>query len=295
MEHILLVEDEPTNRAILATHLRQAGYTVDEAFDGQAALEMLTANTQYAIVVTDRRMPRMDGLQLFANMKMHKALDQIPVIMQTAATAPEEVVEGIKAGVYYYLAKPYQEETLLTLVKAAIRERRKNEVFESRFQRQREALGKVVKGEFEISTPEEAQNISFLLGGLFPRPELAVTGLFELLLNAVEHGNLGIGLEGKAKLLASSQWEETIHRRLTRPENNDKKVTIQFTQAADRLEVLITDQGPGFDWRPFLEIEPSRATQANGRGIAKANLLSFDRLTYLGKGNQVQVVTRLAA
>ena len=48
----------------------------------------------------------------------------IPVVMQTAASAPEEVLEGIKAGVYYYLTKPYEEEMLLSIVNSALRDAR---------------------------------------------------------------------------------------------------------------------------------------------------------------------------
>lgn len=69
-------------------------------------------------------------------------------------------------------------------------------------------------------------------------------------------------------------------------------MSVRFEQNASRLEVQITDDGVGFDWRPYMEIEPSRATQANGRGIAKANQLSFDQLSYAGKGNQVLAVTK---
>src|SRR5262249_13472562 len=146
--------------------------------------------------------------------------------MQTGANSPEEVVEGIRAGVYYYLTKPYQEETLLNLVQAAIRERKNHELFEARLAKQREALGSFVKGEFHIRTLEEAQNIAFLLGSLFPRPELAASGLYELLLNAIEHGMLGIGYETKGKLLAAEDWDAEIARRLNLPENAVKKVRV---------------------------------------------------------------------
>lgn len=45
------------------------------------------------------------------------------------------------------------------------------------------------------------------------------------------------------------------------------------------------------NWLPFLELEPSRATQSNGRGIAKAALLSFDRVEFIGNGNTVKITT----
>lgn len=294
MGRILLVEDEPTNMMILSTFLRDAGFIVDEVQDGQEAWDLLKQDRAYDLLITDRIMPRMDGLVLSRNMKADVLLRNIPIIMQTAATAPEEVSEGINAGVYYYLTKPYEEQTLMALTRAALRDRQTASQFEERLSRQREALGKFIRGEFHIQTPEEAENLAFLLGSLFPRPELAVTGLYELLLNAIEHGNLGMGYEEKKRLSGSvGAWEQEIAARLALPENAHKKAIVQFAHNPNQLMVSIMDEGAGFDWRPFMEIEPSRATHATGRGIAKANMISFDRVLYSGKGNQVQVICNL--
>jgi CheY-like chemotaxis protein len=289
MEQILLVEDEAVNRFLIGTCLRKAGYEVEEAEDGRQALERLRRKSDYALVVTDRRMPHMDGLELARHMQADPLLRHVPVLMETGSDQPDEVVEGIAAGVYYYLTKPFKEETLLRLVKAGINERRRHEWFEQRAQRHKEALGTFVTGEFHIRTPEEAQNIAFLLGNLFPRPVLAVSGLYELLLNAIEHGNLGIGYEGKGKLLAESRWEKEIADRLKAPPYAARKVVLHYAQDDAKIQVSIQDEGAGFDWRPYMEIEPSRATQSNGRGIAKANLLSFDALIFKGNGNQVEI------
>lgn len=292
MHRILLIEDETTSRAIIGTQLRNVGYTVDEADDGKTAWETLQEIPDYSVVVTDRRMPNMDGVRLCQLMKAAPSLRHIPVILQTAANSPDEVEEGIRSGAYYYLAKPFREETLLALVKSAIRDRRKEETLVANLSKQRNALHSFDNGIFYIRTLEEARNLAFLLAELFPRPDVASAGLFEFLINAIEHGNLGIGLEEKNRLLWESQWEDEVWRRLERPENAAKRVKVEFTQRETQLEVTITDEGAGFDWRPFLEIEPSRATDVNGRGIAIANLLGFDRLSYLGAGNKVHIITR---
>ena len=136
---------------------------------------------------------------------------------------------------------------------------------------------------------EDAQNVALLIGGLFDKSEAAATGLYELLVNAIEHGNFGIGFELKAELLAAGTWEEEILRRASLPENAGKVATVTLKRVENALEIEIADQGPGFNWRPFLLIEPSRATRSNGRGIAKANLLAFDSLAYKAPGNVVVI------
>ncbi len=289
---ILLVEDEPANSAILSAYLENAGYTVDEAIDGVEAWEMLEQNPgRYRLIVTDKRMPNMNGLELAARIKADRRFSNIPVIMQTGDSSQEEFLKGIKAGVYYYLSKPYDETTLLALVRSAAIERDRKEIFERRISSQQNALTNLARGEFFVQFPEEAQNTAFLLGSIFPRPELAVSGLYELILNGIEHGNLGIGYEKKGILLSEGRLENEIDRLINMTENKNKKVFICFEKFSNRLEVTITDDGQGFDWQPYLEIEPSRATHGNGRGIAKANLLGFDDVKYLGTGNQVKITS----
>lgn len=56
--------------------------------------------------------------------------------------------------------------------------------------------------------------------------------------------------------------------------------------------VTISDEGDGFDWRPYLEIDPAQATDTHGRGIALARMLSFDDLWYTGTGSQVTGIVR---
>jgi len=244
------------------------------------------------LIITDRMMPKMDGLELCAKMKRDSNLHHLPVIMQTAAATPQNIAEGIQAGVYYYLTKPYQEQALLSLVRSALREHQQYRLFNDRFTKQNTMFDHFTKGSFKFSTPEQAQDLALLLGGVFPRPELAVTGMYEMMLNAVEHGMLEIGFEAKEKLLREKQWENEIEKRLSLPENNSKDVTVEFTQTPKQLQVTITDPGKGFDWQNYLTIEPARATKANGRGIAKANLLSFDKVSFNNNGNSVELISR---
>lgn len=106
-----------------------------------------------------------------------------------------------------------------------------------------------------------------------------------MLINAIEHGNLGIGYSTKTSLMKTGIWEQEVLRRQNLPQNQRKKAEVFFRRKADRIELTISDQGEGFDWEKYLEISPSRARDMHGRGIALAKMLSFDDISYEGPGN----------
>jgi len=64
-------------------------------------------------------------------------------------------------------------------------------------------------------------------------------------------------------------------------------VEVWFERRSEEVTITIKDQGPGFDWRRYLEMSPDLAFQTHGRGIAMARALCFDGLDYLGVGNEV--------
>ena len=140
---------------------------------------------------------------------------------------------------------------------------------------------------FRIRTPQEAIDLAPAIAQVFPEPERVKAGIVELLNNAIEHGNLEIGFERKAELVESGRFFRELKQRLAQPEYADRSVEVVFSRRDDRCCLVITDQGKGFDWEPFLDIQPARAASATGRGIARARLISFDKLIYCKSGNQV--------
>lgn len=143
---------------------------------------------------------------------------------------------------------------------------------------------------FIVRTMKEAELLAQQLAQWCPNPSKALIGLSELLFNAVEHGNLGISYKEKSLLNETGQWDEEIDRRLNLPENSHKTVTVQMWQMTNEIYFLIQDQGDGFDWQPFMHIDPARQLHSHGRGIAWANTVSFSHLEYLGTGNAVIAV-----
>lgn len=117
---ILIVDDDELNRKILEEILSDAGFDTVSAEDGVVALEKLEAYPDITVVLLDRMMPRMDGMEVMQRINEHPQWKHKAVIMQTAAGKPQEVIEGSSTGVYYYLTKPFNEQIVLSIVRAAI-------------------------------------------------------------------------------------------------------------------------------------------------------------------------------
>jgi DNA-binding response OmpR family regulator len=284
---ILSVDDDPLNRDILTEYLSEGGYNVIEADDGDTALKLLNEVEGIDAIVLDRMMPRLNGMEVLKAVKADTRFDGIPVIMQSAATARDQILQGIKAGVYYYLTKPYEDQMLLAIVGTALQDAATKRRLREEVSQHRRVLGLMEQSRFRFRTLEEARNLAFLIANCFPEPEAVVYGLNELLINAVEHGNLGITYGEKTELILDGRLFDEIDRRLRLAENQGKWAYLSFEATENQLRVRIKDQGRGFDWRHYLEISPDRATHPHGRGIATSKRMSFTSVEYLGCGNEV--------
>lgn len=286
---VLIVDDDRFNREILFEFLDGEGYELVTAADGNEALAALAVpGDVYDAVLLDRMMPGLDGMEVLRRMKATQSLRWLPVIMQTAAAAKDQVVEGIEAGAFYYLTKPFGMEILRSLVRSAVESSLAQRRLQAAVEEHRVLIGMMNSASFAVRTPAEARQLAVLVANAAPDPEQAVLGLSELLLNGIEHGNLGLAYADKSRLCEEGTWETEVARRLSMPEYSRRMVTLEFRRNGGGVDIVITDEGDGFDWHPYLELDPARAFHAHGRGIALARKLSFESIEYLGKGNQVQ-------
>jgi len=115
---VLVVDDYQTMVRILRNLLKQIGFTdVDDASDGQAALEKLRAK-KYGLVISDWNMAPMTGYELLQQVRADAELNALPFIMVTAEAKTENVVAAKKAGVNNYIVKPFNAETLRSKISA---------------------------------------------------------------------------------------------------------------------------------------------------------------------------------
>ena len=292
---ILVVDDEALNIEIILGMLEGENYQFDVARDGVEAWELLESNPEaYDVVLLDRMMPRMDGMEVLRRVKNHDQLRHIPIILQTAMDSRQNFVEGIRAGAFYYLVKPYDGEVLVSVVRTAVRDSQQYKSIRESMRETTRTLGLMHGGSFRFRTLAEARALATLLAGACPNPDGVAMGLAELMINAVEHGNLGITYAEKSALNEAGRWEAEVEHRLLLEGLSSRRVEVEFTREADAIRITITDQGPGFDWDNYLTLSPERALDNHGRGIAMAKLLSFSELEYHGRGNQVAVTILLA-
>ena len=117
MNTILVVDDEPNYLIVLSELLKEEGFEVITAEKGEDGLKIVK-DTDLDLVITDMRMPGMDGLELLKAVKKYN--NELPVIMITAFGEVEKAVVAMKAGAYNYLAKPFNNDELLLNIRKAI-------------------------------------------------------------------------------------------------------------------------------------------------------------------------------
>lgn len=109
---ILVVEDSATQAERLCLLLEGAGYEVDVAPDGEAALAKIKSQTP-DLVISDVVMPQMDGYELCRAIRSSDEMRQLPIVLLTSQSGPEDIIRGLESGADNFIVKPFEDEDLL--------------------------------------------------------------------------------------------------------------------------------------------------------------------------------------
>ena len=120
MHSILAVDDSASMRQMVAFTLKNAGFTVVEAVDGQDAWEKANSR-DFHLVLTDQNMPRMDGITLVKQLRAMHAFAATPMLILTTESSDEMKAKGKAAGATGWLVKPFDPAKLLDVVKRVIK------------------------------------------------------------------------------------------------------------------------------------------------------------------------------
>jgi len=289
---VLIVEDDLASLSFLEMILKKEGFDYRTAENGADGFEVFK---EYLpdIVLTDVNMDLMTGLELLEKVKKEKP-DTI-VILLTAYTSEENVMVAMKYGANNYFKKPVLKNTFLSVLRkyANIVQTQNYDKEISSFQ---------TRHNFNMQFPSSIDIIpsivNFLLketnGILSQEKQLDVRlGLSELLLNAVEHGNLEITFDEKDHAIQNDTLQDLYLERLSNPALSQRKVDVSYTMNMDSCEWVITDQGSGFDAKALPDpVAEDGLLRMHGRGIFICKF-QFDTMEYIGCGNQVKVSKKI--
>ncbi|GJL65242.1 MAG: two-component system response regulator [Nitrospirales bacterium] len=288
-ERILIVDDEESILDAMAEAIRLLDLTVITAKNGDDAWEKFEKERP-DVVVTDVRMPQRDGFMLTTQIKASRP--SCPVIVVTGYGSEQAAVAALKAGASDYLVKPFQVSELRSAVDRACSL--------LRAQWADEYVMAIVD---DITSHLVINNIPEMLGSVVNLVIRSMTGclsdqqllsiriaLHELLMNAIEHGNLHITPEEKIHALMNDQYEQLLQVRRDDPQYNQRRVRLFYTHNVHmgKVNMRIVDDGDGFEWETVLgrDIHTLPQTARSGRGIFLVQTLVPD-VMYHGKGNEV--------
>jgi chemosensory pili system protein ChpA (sensor histidine kinase/response regulator) len=118
--NLLIVDDSINVRRFLALTLERAGYRVEQAQDGQEALEQLEQGLTVKAIICDVEMPRLDGYEFLAKLKANPTLKHIPIAMLTSRSGEKHRQWAMQLGAAAFFPKPYNEQTLLRTLKTMV-------------------------------------------------------------------------------------------------------------------------------------------------------------------------------
>ncbi len=281
--HILIV-DRSSLKDRYIDFLSDQDYQFTTADSGEQAWQLLSNEPdKYDVILIDNDLSDIKAEVLIDKMQHHAELYSTVVLLTNTA-------EKLDIGAQYYINKPIEQETLISILSTAIR----HQISYKHRVKNKIALGLLQQAEFQLKTIHEAHALASYLSDIYPDPQKVITGLTELMINAVEHGNLAIDYDEKNQLTKQGKLSQEIERRQALPEYKDKYVNVSFQLTETMIEITIEDQGKGFNWQQYMEFDSERLLEPHGRGIAIANKLSFCEVEYIGGiGNKVVARLRL--
>lgn len=288
----LVVDDCPVDRRLAGNIVEQCdGMRVLYAADGKEALKLLRTETP-AIIVTDLQMPRLNGLELVAEIREREL--PVPVILMTAVGSEEIAAEALRLGAASYVSKKNLTRdlprTLAHVLAAAKADRQQQSLlscvshFDSRFVLDNDA-GLVPLLVTHI------QDYFVRMSLCDPKDKVRIgVALEEALLNGIHHGNLELSSslrEGDGQ----AYQQLAVHRRRQAP-YRDRRLHVHAQLGPAEAVVEICDEGPGFDPSTLPDpTDPENLVKASGRGLMLIRTF-MDEVFHNATGNQITLIKR---
>ena len=288
---ILIADDEESIIDTLCEHFTRWGYTCEAAADGDEALAKLTASLP-DLLVTDIKMPKLDGLQLIGRIRSDGL--ELPVVVITAYFDIENAITALRLGAVNFFKKPFDftaiHNAIFKLVKMKANRAERVAV-----------LSYLREGDIHFVIPSDINLVDGVsnyiteraieFGVISPTQKFYVQlAIDEAISNAILHGNLRIKEMETDPKNSGRTREELYRQRSSLPDFARKQVHIDAAVSPAKLEVDVADEGRGFD----LTLLPDPTNDVNvfdyhGRGIfVMRNIM--DSVEFGDKGRSIKLI-----
>jgi CheY-like chemotaxis protein len=286
MTRILIIDDEQSVREVLKIALSEKGYEILEAADGREGVKQFQSATP-DVVITDVMMPEMDGIEVMR--RIRETSESADIIIMTGYGSEELVIEALRYGASNYLKKPIDFEDLFAVIDKINFRRQHRKRFEVAKDVVHFEKKDLVLGNSLTDVWGAVNQVLYNVGGYLQGRVLdgMRIGLYEIIVNAIEHGNLGISSKDKSDAILGKRYSDLLSDKAKEADAEGKRVHISSSYTRKKLTVEVRDEGTGFRFRELPDMsDPNTIMSVNGRGIFLTSLY-FDKVEFREPGNTV--------
>ncbi|MEC9093857.1 MAG: response regulator [Planctomycetota bacterium] len=290
MTRVLVVDDSGVDRKLISALLaKNTDWKIDLCADGLAALALVTQGLP-DLIISDLKMPEMDGFQLVKEIK--RKFPVVPVIIITSHGSEDLAIEALKEGAASYCAKNRMARDLVgisrNILAVSLKQRKTKQVLSRITQSQ---LSFYLENDCSL-IPLIVEHLQNHMIGWDETDRLRIgVALDESLLNAMHHGNLEVDSslrdEGDGQ-----DYRSEIEKRSAQDPFRKRKVQIHAELSADEIKVCVRDEGAGF--QPNAVPDPTAAEnleKPSGRGLLLIRTF-MTHVSHNEKGNEITMIKK---
>lgn len=294
--NVLIIDDDFAVLNMVADALAHHGMSVHPFSEGAAAMAMLERPEGPAmdLVLSDINMDGMDGFDVIHRVKAINP--NLPVVLMTGQASLDYAIRAMRMGASNLFQKPLTIRELVNSVFHLVSVHRELRMAEAGLRGLVQETRHFSFRSDELDIPSMVMHLTDRLVPMgFAEPgnlDVLAMAYHEALVNALEHGNLGMDSSLKGDFITGhDQYASLLHSRLEDPAYASKRIEVMVSTTPEVYEVTITDDGPGFDVRKVAHISEHTLAKQCGRGLAMIRMV-MDEVVHNEKGNEIQLVLR---
>ncbi|MCE1229628.1 MAG: response regulator [Firmicutes bacterium] len=288
---VMVIDDDRAVLAMVTMALKECRLVVHPFSDAEKALRELEA-LGTDLVLSDINMDDVDGFEVIRRVK---AVDpRIPVMLMTGQASLEYAMQAMRLGAANLFQKPLALQDLLRQVLYLVETHREFKGVEARL---KGLVREFRHFRFRSDRMDIPSTVAHLTDRLVPmgfastnNVDVIAMAYHEALVNALEHGNLEMDSSLKGDLLGEEDAYSSLRaERLADSRYGQRAIDVFLELSPDRCQVVIRDEGPGFDVRNLARLSDDIVADPSGRGLRLIRLV-MDEVTYNAQGNEIRMV-----